>query len=178
MLGWKGVLNVSMITIARYCPPAWPSVHPASLYIAMGFFGYLKYGQDTQATITLNMDLVGQILKHAHTFYWLLENLRFYFFDKHKIETQSCSNRLARKASLGRWSTQVKHNVMICAYLWWKDKIFINLEVLQQRPSLETANGLKTIVFCCWKHHLLLFCFANESPDHGASLRDFKFQIN
>ena len=29
-----------------------------SLYIAMGFFGYLKYGADIASTITLNMDLV------------------------------------------------------------------------------------------------------------------------
>ena len=30
----------------------------SSLYIAMGFFGYLKYGSDIASTITLNMDLV------------------------------------------------------------------------------------------------------------------------
>jgi len=44
MLGWNGVLNTSMVTIA-------------GLYIGMGFFGYLKYGTTTAATITLNMDL-------------------------------------------------------------------------------------------------------------------------
>jgi len=44
MLGWNGVLNFSMVTIA-------------GLYIGMGFFGYLKYGGETAATITLNMDL-------------------------------------------------------------------------------------------------------------------------
>ena len=30
----------------------------SSLYIGMGFFGYLKYGSDIASTITLNMDLV------------------------------------------------------------------------------------------------------------------------
>ena len=30
----------------------------SSLYIGMGFFGYLKYGADIASTITLNMDLV------------------------------------------------------------------------------------------------------------------------
>jgi len=44
MLGWNGVLNTSMVTIA-------------GLYIGMGFFGYLKYGDLTAATITLNMDM-------------------------------------------------------------------------------------------------------------------------
>jgi len=50
MLGWNGVLNVSMVSIA-------------GLYIAMGFFGYLKYGATTAATITLNLpegDLLAQ----------------------------------------------------------------------------------------------------------------------
>merc|ERR1711892_29092 len=42
MLGWNGVLNTSMVTIA-------------GLYIATGFFGYLKYGGETAASITLNL---------------------------------------------------------------------------------------------------------------------------
>ena len=42
MLGWAGVLNFSMVTIA-------------CLYIAMGFFGYLRYGAETAASITLNL---------------------------------------------------------------------------------------------------------------------------
>jgi len=42
MLGWNGVLNISMVTIA-------------GLYIGMGFFGYLKYGAETAASITLNL---------------------------------------------------------------------------------------------------------------------------
>ena len=42
MLGWAGVLNFSMVTIA-------------ALYIGMGFFGYLRYGEDTMASITLNL---------------------------------------------------------------------------------------------------------------------------
>jgi len=50
MLGWNGVLNQSMVTIA-------------GLYIAMGFFGYLKYGATTASSITLNLpegDLLAQ----------------------------------------------------------------------------------------------------------------------
>jgi len=42
MLGWAGVLNFSMVTIA-------------CLYIGMGFFGYLRYGDSTAASITLNL---------------------------------------------------------------------------------------------------------------------------
>lgn len=48
MLGWNGVLNTSMVTIA-------------CLYIAMGFFGYLKYGDTISSTITLNLP-AGNIL--------------------------------------------------------------------------------------------------------------------
>ena len=42
MLGWAGVLNFSMVTIAL-------------LYIAMGSFGYLRYGNETKSSITLNL---------------------------------------------------------------------------------------------------------------------------
>merc|ERR1719193_2592067 len=42
MLGWAGVLNTSMVIIA-------------CLYISMGFFGYLKYGEDIMSSITLNL---------------------------------------------------------------------------------------------------------------------------
>merc|ERR1711892_394519 len=51
MLGWNGVLNTSMITIA-------------ALYVGMGFFGYLKYGELTAASITLNLpegDILAQL---------------------------------------------------------------------------------------------------------------------
>merc|ERR1711892_1218475 len=51
MLGWNGVLNTSMITIS-------------ALYIGMGFFGYLKYGELTAASITLNLpqgDILAQL---------------------------------------------------------------------------------------------------------------------
>jgi proton-coupled amino acid transporter len=40
--GWNGVLNTAMITVS-------------CLYIAVGFFGYLKYGEDVQGSITLNL---------------------------------------------------------------------------------------------------------------------------
>ena len=42
MLGWGGVLNFSMVTIAL-------------LYIFMGFFGYLRYGGHIMSSITLNL---------------------------------------------------------------------------------------------------------------------------
>lgn len=41
--GLNGVLNTGMVVVA-------------SLYTAVGFFGYLKYGENVAATITLNLD--------------------------------------------------------------------------------------------------------------------------
>lgn len=41
--GLTGVLNTGMVIVA-------------SLYTAVGFFGYLKYGDKVAATITLNLD--------------------------------------------------------------------------------------------------------------------------
>lgn len=41
--GWTGVLNTGMVVVA-------------SLYTAVGFFGYLKYGEDVKGSITLNLD--------------------------------------------------------------------------------------------------------------------------
>ncbi|XP_041359402.1 proton-coupled amino acid transporter 4-like [Gigantopelta aegis] len=40
--GWTGVLNLGMITVT-------------ALYSAMGFFGYLKFGDTVQGSITLNL---------------------------------------------------------------------------------------------------------------------------
>merc|ERR1719225_2181935 len=48
MRGWNGVLNTSMILVS-------------CLYIAVGFFGYLKYGENVTGSITLNLP-VGQFL--------------------------------------------------------------------------------------------------------------------
>ena len=42
MRGWNGVLNTSMILVS-------------CLYIAVGFFGYLKYGDQVAGSITLNL---------------------------------------------------------------------------------------------------------------------------
>ena len=42
MLGWNGVLNTSMAMVAI-------------LYVGMGFFGYLKYGEAIDSSITLNL---------------------------------------------------------------------------------------------------------------------------
>ena len=42
MKGWNGVLNTAMTIVA-------------CLYIAVGFFGYLKYGDDVLGSITLNL---------------------------------------------------------------------------------------------------------------------------
>ena len=42
MRGWNGVLNIAMTMVA-------------CLYIAVGFFGYLKYGEDVLGSITLNL---------------------------------------------------------------------------------------------------------------------------
>ena len=40
--GWNGVLNTSMILVS-------------CLYIGVGFFGYLKYGEQVAGSITLNL---------------------------------------------------------------------------------------------------------------------------
>lgn len=40
--GWTGVLNTGMVIVA-------------SLYTAIGFFGYLKYGENVHGSITLNL---------------------------------------------------------------------------------------------------------------------------
>ena len=42
MKGWNGVLNTSMVLVL-------------CLYIAVGFFGYLKYGETVTGSITLNL---------------------------------------------------------------------------------------------------------------------------
>eukprot|EP00092_Neocalanus_flemingeri_P083662 GFUD01105026.1.p1 GENE.GFUD01105026.1~~GFUD01105026.1.p1 ORF type:complete len:186 (+),score=49.34 GFUD01105026.1:1-558(+) len=42
MKGWNGVLNTSMVIVS-------------SLFIAVGFFGYLKYGETVAGSITLNL---------------------------------------------------------------------------------------------------------------------------
>ena len=42
MKGWNGVLNTSMVLVS-------------CLYIAVGFFGYLKYGETVTGSITLNL---------------------------------------------------------------------------------------------------------------------------
>ena len=40
--GWDGVLNLSMVILT-------------SLYAATGFYGYLKFGDNIEAAITLNL---------------------------------------------------------------------------------------------------------------------------
>jgi len=73
MLTWNGVLNTSMILIV-------------CLYIAVGFYGYLVYGDDIKSTITLNLppeDILAQVtmalfslaifFSYALQFYVLME---------------------------------------------------------------------------------------------------------
>ena len=60
MRGWNGVLNTAMTMVA-------------CLYIAVGFFGYLKYGENVLGSITLNLpseDLyVQNINKYQSSYY-------------------------------------------------------------------------------------------------------------
>ena len=42
MLRWNGVLNTSLTLVAL-------------LYIGLGFFGYLKYGENLKGSISLNL---------------------------------------------------------------------------------------------------------------------------
>merc|ERR1712141_291217 len=75
MLGWNGVLMTSMGLVA-------------ALYVAMGFYGYLRYGEEIKASITLNLppgDIAAQIalflfslsifFSYALQFYVLIEIL-------------------------------------------------------------------------------------------------------
>ena len=48
MGGWNGVLNTSMGLVS-------------CLYVAVGFFGYLKFGEGVSGSITLNLP-VGELL--------------------------------------------------------------------------------------------------------------------
>lgn len=40
--GWTGVLNTAMVIVS-------------TLYISMGFYGYLKYGDDVEGSITFSL---------------------------------------------------------------------------------------------------------------------------
>lgn len=40
--GWNGILSVGMVTIC-------------SLYSAMGWYGYLKFGDEAKGSVTLNL---------------------------------------------------------------------------------------------------------------------------
>jgi len=73
MLGWNGVLNTSMGLVV-------------GLYVAMGFYGYLKFGENIKGSITLNLppgDIAAQIclalfslsifFSYALQFYVLME---------------------------------------------------------------------------------------------------------
>ena len=42
MLGWNGVLSTSMSLVV-------------ALYVGMGFYGYLKFGEDIAGSISLNL---------------------------------------------------------------------------------------------------------------------------
>ena len=42
MLGWNGVLSTALHLVTI-------------IYVGMGFFGYLKYGDQVEAAITLNL---------------------------------------------------------------------------------------------------------------------------
>ena len=65
MRGWNGVLNTSMTIVT-------------CLYIAVGFFGYLKYGEDVQGSITLNLP-VDQ--------WYVFEKIRLTVMNRHEIKT-------------------------------------------------------------------------------------------
>ena len=65
MRGWNGVLNTSMILVS-------------CLYIGVGFFGYLKYGDTVAGSITLNLPVdellvypIPYITRWLHSFFQL-----------------------------------------------------------------------------------------------------------
>ncbi|XP_063702405.1 proton-coupled amino acid transporter-like protein CG1139 isoform X2 [Culicoides brevitarsis] len=67
--GWNGVLNTGMVIVA-------------CLYTAVGFFGYLKYGDAVEGSITLNLpgtDLLAQMVRLAMALaIFLSYGLQFY----------------------------------------------------------------------------------------------------
>lgn len=66
--GWNGVLNTGMVIVA-------------CLYTSVGFFGYLKYGDDVKGSITLNLgdDLLAQLVRLAMALaIFLSYTLQFY----------------------------------------------------------------------------------------------------
>ena len=86
--GWTGVINLGM-TIAT------------CLYAAVGFFGYLKYGDDIQGSITLN--LTGD--------YWFV---RFNFLG------------LCRKGACSRWKTNSLNIYISLGRTFWHEVQFFS----------------------------------------------------
>ena len=66
---WNGVLNVAMAMVSI-------------MYFSIGFFGYLKYGHDSAASVTLNLpvsDVLCQIVKILFSIgIFISYNLQFY----------------------------------------------------------------------------------------------------
>jgi len=105
---WNGVLNVAMAMVSI-------------MYFSIGFFGYLKYGHDSAASVTLNLpvsDVLCQIVKILFSIgIFISYNLQFYVAadiiwsfmvrsikylknlnESHEFETESVNNDVKKSA--------------------------------------------------------------------------------
>ncbi len=72
--GWTGVLNTGMVVVS-------------ALYFAVGFYGYIKYGDEIRGSITLNLpadELLAQSVKlmvNYLTFITIMNIVKQFYFE-------------------------------------------------------------------------------------------------
>ncbi|KAB0798832.1 hypothetical protein PPYR_06712 [Photinus pyralis] len=120
-LGWFGVLNVAMGTVVV-------------IYGVIGFFGFLRFGEETEASITLNLPVserpaqIGNVLIPISVF--LTYNLQM-FVPLDIIWRKGLSDRLH-----GTWRRHLGQIIMRCLYV--AGTIAVSVAV----PNLEPIIGL------------------------------------
>ena len=107
MLGWFGVLNTSMLLVT-------------CLYVAMGFYGFLRYGEFIQASITLNLPMDEALAK------WVLGLFVFAVFVSYAIQFYVVMDILLRSVIVPRlggrrrlaaeYATRVAVNLVSCEF--------------------------------------------------------------
>lgn len=88
--GTTGVLNVGMTIITI-------------MYVGMGFFGYVKYGENSAGSVTLNLPNADMwVLIFLNSYSLLLDICSFKFFDKNIMlqitEIKNIGYRLKNKS--------------------------------------------------------------------------------
>ncbi len=117
MIGAFGVLNTSMTIVA-------------TLYIAMGFYGYLKYGDTIRSCITLNLpvdDVLTQVVLILFCFaIFISYAIQFYVL----MDVIQRSLIVPRLGETGRWRMTVEYlvrmlvNVITCEYRYMFHVVF------------------------------------------------------